>query len=85
TTISQNACCFGGQSFRLRIHLQFLDYCEGKFCLNEVDNANLPRDFTEMADFLLAREVKKGFEESRAEKRPSRLSYLNNLNVANTL
>ncbi|CAG8721128.1 13971_t:CDS:2, partial [Ambispora leptoticha] len=87
---------FGGQSFRLRIHLQFLDYCEGKFCLNEVDNANLPRDFTEMADFvffyecvikwaLLARKVKESFEESRAEKRPSRLSYINSLNVADIL
>ncbi|GES94731.1 hypothetical protein GLOIN_2v1646421 [Rhizophagus clarus] len=64
-----------------------MDYCEGKFRLNEVDNANLPRDFTEMEDFvlfyecvikwaLLAREVKEGFEESRAQKRPSRLSYL---------
>ncbi|CAG8609564.1 11384_t:CDS:2 [Ambispora leptoticha] len=74
---------FGGQSFRLRIHLQFLNYCEGKFCLNEVDNANLPRDFTEMADFvffyecvikwaLLAREVKEGFEKSRSQQRPSR-------------
>ncbi|CAG8598801.1 13851_t:CDS:2, partial [Racocetra persica] len=87
---------FGGQSFRLRIHLQFLNYCEGKFCLNEVDNANLPRDFTEMADFvffyecvikwaLLAREVKEGFEESRSQQRPSRLSYINGLNIANTL
>ncbi|CAI2170877.1 3491_t:CDS:2 [Funneliformis geosporum] len=109
---------FGGQSFRLRIHLQFLNYCgkpcmfdlyyyntlltndvltlEGKFFLNEVDNANLPRDFTEMADFvffyecmikwaLLAREVKEGFEESRSQQRPSRLSYINSLNVANTI
>ncbi|CAG8485187.1 6449_t:CDS:2 [Cetraspora pellucida] len=87
---------FGGQSFRLRIHLQFLNYCEGKFCLNEVDNANLPRDFTEMVDFvffyecvikwaLLAREVKEGFEKSRSQQRPSRFSYINSLNVANTL
>ncbi|CAH1768309.1 765_t:CDS:2, partial [Entrophospora sp. SA101] len=87
---------FGGQSFRLRIHLQFLNYCEGKFFLNEVDNTNLPRDFTEMVDFvffyecvikwaLLAQEVKEGFEESRSQQRPSRLSYINSLNVANTL
>ncbi|GES94760.1 hypothetical protein GLOIN_2v1646421 [Rhizophagus clarus] len=73
-----------------------MDYCEGKFRLNEVDNANLPRDFTEMEDFvlfyecvikwaLLAREVKEGFKESRAQKRPSRLSYFNNLNLVNTL
>ncbi|CAI2174006.1 946_t:CDS:2, partial [Funneliformis geosporum] len=63
----------------------------GKFRLNEVDNANLPRDFTEMGDFvffyeciikwtLLAREVKEAFEESRAQKRPSRVSYINGLN-----
>ena len=24
----------------------------GNYCLNEVDNANLPRDFTEMQDFV---------------------------------
>ncbi|CAG8565701.1 11563_t:CDS:2 [Funneliformis caledonium] len=65
---------FGGQSFLTRIHLQFMDYCGGgKFRLNEVDNANLPCDFTEMGDFvffyeciikwaLLAREVKEAFE-----------------------
>ncbi|CAG8470698.1 12580_t:CDS:2 [Funneliformis caledonium] len=65
----------GGQSFLNRIHLQFIDYCGGgKFHLNEVDNAKLPRDFTEMGDFiffyeciikwaLLAREVKEAFEE----------------------
>ncbi|CAG8637282.1 10654_t:CDS:2, partial [Ambispora gerdemannii] len=68
----------------------------GKFCLNEVDNANIPRDFTEMADFvffyecmikwaLLAWKVKKDFEESRAQKRLSRLSFINGLNVANAL
>ncbi|GBB90831.1 hypothetical protein RclHR1_17920003 [Rhizophagus clarus] len=34
---------------------------------------------------LLAREVKEGFEESRTQKRPSRLSYFNNLNLVNTL
>ncbi|GBC05976.1 hypothetical protein RclHR1_06530016 [Rhizophagus clarus] len=94
--LPKSLAVFGGQSFRLRIHLQFMDYCEGKFRLNEVDNANLPRDFTEMEDFvlfyecvikwaLLAREVKEGFEESRAQKRPSRLSYFNNLNLVNTL
>ncbi|CAG8768020.1 475_t:CDS:1, partial [Acaulospora morrowiae] len=33
---------FGGQSFRLRIRY---------ITLNEADNANLPRDFSEMRDF----------------------------------
>ncbi|CAG8568491.1 372_t:CDS:2 [Paraglomus brasilianum] len=42
---------FGGQSFELRIYLHFLDYC-GKPRLNEVDNANVPRDFSEMLDFV---------------------------------
>ncbi|CAG8641523.1 10803_t:CDS:2 [Funneliformis mosseae] len=48
------------------------------------------KDFTEMGDFvffyecvikwaLLTQEVKEGFEESRAQKRPSRLSYINGL------
>ncbi|CAG8498646.1 36_t:CDS:2 [Paraglomus brasilianum] len=62
----------------------------GNYCLNEVDNANLPRDFTEMQDFvyfyecvvkwaLLARNVVKSFNEARIEKRPSRLSYAGGL------
>ncbi|CAI2199494.1 15206_t:CDS:2, partial [Funneliformis geosporum] len=89
--LPKSLAIFGGQSFRFQIHLQFMDYCGGKFRLNEVDNANLPRDFTEMGDFvffyeciikwtLLAREVKEAFEESRAQKRPSRVSYINGLN-----
>ncbi|RHZ82170.1 hypothetical protein Glove_113g63 [Diversispora epigaea] len=69
---------FGGQSFRLRLHLYFLDYC-GKYRLNEVDNANLPREFSEMQDFLLAQDVIKSFIEARSEQRPSRLSYANAL------
>ncbi|CAG8524314.1 18789_t:CDS:2 [Acaulospora morrowiae] len=48
TQIPKTLAVLGGQSFRLGIHLQILSYYEGKFCLNEVDNANLPRDFTEM-------------------------------------
>jgi len=94
--LPKNLAVFGGQSFRLRIHLQFLDYCEDKFHLSEVDNANLPRDFTEMAGFvffyeciikwaLLAREVKEGFEEARMQQRPSRLSYVYGLNATKTL
>ncbi|CAI2195189.1 17628_t:CDS:2, partial [Funneliformis geosporum] len=94
--LPKSLAVFGGQSFQLRIHLQFMDYCGEKFRLNEVDNTNLPRDFTEMEDFvlfyecvikwaLLAREVKEGFEESRAQKRPSRLSYFNNLSLVDTL
>ncbi|CAG8560608.1 12134_t:CDS:10 [Funneliformis mosseae] len=74
---------FGGQSFLTRIHLQFMDYCGGgKFRLNEVDNANLPCDFTEMGDFvffyeciikwaLLAREVKEAFEKTHANTQQS--------------
>ncbi|CAG8613251.1 11646_t:CDS:2, partial [Diversispora eburnea] len=46
---------FGRQSFRLRIYLQFLDYCVG------------------------------GFEESRTQKRPSRLSYINSLKVVDAM
>ncbi|RUS17848.1 hypothetical protein BC937DRAFT_89414 [Endogone sp. FLAS-F59071] len=42
---------FGGQSFQLRLHLYFLDY-RGKFRLNEVNNVNIPRDFSEMPDFI---------------------------------
>ncbi|CAG8629038.1 8298_t:CDS:2 [Diversispora eburnea] len=76
---------FGGQSFRLRIYLYFLDYC-GTYRLNEVDNANLPRKFSEMKSFiyfyesvlkwaLLVRDVTASFDNARAEQRPSRLSF----------
>ncbi|CAG8479458.1 16992_t:CDS:2 [Acaulospora colombiana] len=62
----------------------------GNFRLNEVDNANLPRDFSEMQDFvyfyecilkwaLLVQNVIKSFGDARSEKRPSRLSYANSL------
>ncbi|CAG8652840.1 6133_t:CDS:2 [Funneliformis caledonium] len=78
--LPKNLAIFGGQ--------------RGKFRLNEVDNANLPRDFTEMKEFiffyeciikwaLLVREIKEAFEESQT--RPSRLSYINALKVADTL
>ncbi|CAG8837913.1 32692_t:CDS:2, partial [Racocetra persica] len=80
---------FGGQSFRLRIYLYFLDYY-GTYRLNEIDNANLPRKFSEMKNFvyfyesvlkwsLLVRDVKASFDDARAEQRPSRLSYANAL------
>ncbi|CAG8448957.1 17899_t:CDS:2 [Funneliformis caledonium] len=80
---------FDAQSFRLRLHLYYLDYC-GNFRLNEVDNANLPRDFSEMQDFvyfyecilkwaLLVQDVIKSFDDARSEKRPSRFSYANSL------
>ncbi|CAG8567679.1 1563_t:CDS:2 [Funneliformis mosseae] len=83
--LPKNLAIFGGQSFRLRIHLQFMDY---------LDNANLPRDFTEMKEFvffyeciikwaLLVREINEAFEESQT--RPSRLSYINALKVADAL
>ncbi|RUS31538.1 hypothetical protein BC938DRAFT_477616 [Jimgerdemannia flammicorona] len=82
---------FGGQSFRLQLHLHYLDYC-GKYQLNEVDNANVPRDFSEMSDFvwyyecilkwaLLVRNVTLSFKEARTQKRPSRLSYANSLRL----
>ncbi|CAI2194977.1 19906_t:CDS:2, partial [Funneliformis geosporum] len=75
---------FGGQSFRLRIYLYFLDHC-GTYRLNEIDNANLPRKFSEMKYFvyfyecvlkwaLLVRGVTASFDDARAEQRPSRLS-----------
>ncbi|CAB4381588.1 unnamed protein product [Rhizophagus irregularis] len=80
---------FGGQSFRLRIYLYYLDYC-GKYRLNEVDNANLPREFSEMPDFvyfyecvlkwaLLIQASVTSFNEARVEKRPSRMSYAESL------
>ncbi|RIA79484.1 hypothetical protein C1645_840573 [Glomus cerebriforme] len=80
---------FGGQSFRLRIYLYFLDYC-GTYRLNEIDNANLPRKFSEMKYFvyfyecvlkwaLLVRDVTASFDNARTEQRPSRLSYANAL------
>ncbi|CAG8622471.1 2193_t:CDS:2 [Acaulospora morrowiae] len=80
---------FGGQSFRLRIYLYFLDHC-GTYRLNEIDNANLPRKFSEMKNFvyfyesvlkwsLLVRDVTASFDDARAEQRPSRLSYANAL------
>ncbi|CAG8645789.1 10553_t:CDS:2, partial [Ambispora gerdemannii] len=80
---------FGGQSFRLRIHLFYIDYC-GTYRLNEVDNTNLPRKFSEMKDFiyfyecvlkwaLLVRNVTESFDKAKTEQRPSRLSYANAL------
>ncbi|CAG8785649.1 3291_t:CDS:2, partial [Dentiscutata erythropus] len=75
---------FGGQSFRLRIYLYFLDYY-GTYRLNEIDNASLPRKFSEMKYFvyfyecvlkwaLLVRDVTTSFDDARIEPRPSRLS-----------
>ncbi|CAG8766616.1 8230_t:CDS:2 [Cetraspora pellucida] len=54
------------------------------FRLNEVDNANLPRDFSEMQDLyifmnLLVQDVIKSFDDARSEKRPSRFSSANSL------
>ncbi|CAG8593445.1 9041_t:CDS:2 [Ambispora leptoticha] len=80
---------FGGQSFRRRIHLFYIDY-RGTYRLNEVDNANLPRKFSEMKDFiyfyecvlkwaLLVRNVTESFDLARTEPRPSRLSFANAL------
>ncbi|CAG8611715.1 4759_t:CDS:10, partial [Diversispora eburnea] len=54
--------------------------------LNEVDNANLPRKFSEMKSFvyfyesilkwaLLVRDVTASFDNARTEQRPSRLSF----------
>ncbi|CAG8654417.1 9548_t:CDS:2, partial [Ambispora gerdemannii] len=74
---------FGGQSFRRRIHLFYIDY-------RGVDNANLPRKFSEMKDFiyfyecvlkwaLLVRNVTESFDLARTEPRPSRLSFANAL------
>ncbi|CAG8627063.1 9173_t:CDS:2, partial [Diversispora eburnea] len=58
--------------------------------LNEVDNSNLPRKFSEMKDFvyfyecvlkwaLLVRNVTESFDLARTEPRPSRLSFANTL------
>ncbi|CAG8442994.1 6101_t:CDS:10 [Diversispora eburnea] len=80
---------FGGQSFLLRIHLFYIDFC-GIYRLNEVDNASLPRKFSEMKDFvyfyecilkwaLLVRNVTESFDLARTEPRPSRLSFANTL------
>ncbi|CAG8554181.1 1006_t:CDS:10 [Funneliformis caledonium] len=88
--IPNGMAVFGGQSFQLRIHLFYLDYCE--FCLHEIENANLPRDFTEMADFvwyyecilkwaLLAYDMTVKFKEIRNQKRPSRQSYAKNIRL----
>ncbi|KAG9295657.1 hypothetical protein G9A89_002975 [Geosiphon pyriformis] len=82
---------FGGESSHLRIYLYYLDYC-GNYRLNEVDNANLPRDFSEMEDFvyfyecilkwgLLVQHVTKSFDEASTEKRLTRLSYAHSLRV----
>ncbi|CAG8572250.1 6195_t:CDS:2 [Paraglomus brasilianum] len=81
--LPQSMAIFGGQSFRLRIYLLYLEYFGGKFWLNEVENAILPRDFSEMEDFvwfyeaiikwaLLARDVVNGFNEARKRKRSLR-------------
>ncbi|CAG8576875.1 7164_t:CDS:2 [Paraglomus brasilianum] len=89
--IPSRIAVFGGQSFRLQLHLYYLDYC-GKYRLNEVDNANLPRDFSEMSDFvwyyecvlkwaLLVCNVTHSFKEARTLKRPSRLSYAKSLHL----
>ncbi|CAJ0855354.1 22603_t:CDS:2, partial [Entrophospora sp. SA101] len=105
---------FGGRSFRLRIHLFYIDYCGmyvrllesfyykkgtgkfelnvnlGAYRLNEINNANLPRKFSEMKDFvyfyecvmkwaLLIRNVIESFDTARSGQRPSRLSYVDDL------
>ncbi|CAG8571141.1 14793_t:CDS:10 [Funneliformis caledonium] len=83
----KNLTVFGGQKAD---NASTANVNSGNYCLNEVDNANLPRDFTEMQDFvyfyecvvkwaLLARNVVKSFNEARIEKRPSRLSYAGGL------
>ncbi|KAF0471165.1 hypothetical protein F8M41_025244 [Gigaspora margarita] len=87
--LPEKLCVFGGQSFRLRIYLYFLDYC-GTYRLNEIDNAILPRKFSEMKKFvyfyecvlkwaLLVRDVTESFVDAGVEQRPSRLSYVNAL------
>ncbi|CAG8594142.1 46108_t:CDS:10 [Gigaspora margarita] len=91
---------FGGLSFRLQIHLFYIDYNGtddfepninlGTYRLNEVDNTNIPRKFSEISDFvyfyecvlkwaLLIRDVTASFEIARAEQRPSRISFANAL------
>ncbi|CAG8576928.1 13828_t:CDS:2 [Acaulospora colombiana] len=63
-----------------------LNFNSGTYRLNEVDNANLPRKFSEMKSFvyfyesvlkwaLLVRDVTASFDNARAEQRPSRLSF----------
>ncbi|CAG8469778.1 1841_t:CDS:2 [Funneliformis mosseae] len=85
--LPKNLTVFGGQKAD---NASTANVNSGNYCLNEVDNANLPRDFTEMQDFvyfyecvvkwaLLARNVVKSFNEARIEKRPSRLSYAGGL------
>ncbi|CAG8495890.1 9519_t:CDS:2 [Funneliformis mosseae] len=78
--LPKSLAIFGGQSFLNRIHLQFMDYCGGgKYHLNEVDNAKLPRDFTEMGDFIFfyeSREVKEAFEEYEQNTEDA-LSFVN--------
>ncbi|CAJ0750855.1 20135_t:CDS:10 [Entrophospora sp. SA101] len=79
--IPESLRVFGGQSFRLQIYLFYLDFHD-KYHLHEVENANLPRDFSEIEDFvpfyecilkwaLLVKEMTEKFEISRKNKRPS--------------
>ncbi|RHZ49141.1 hypothetical protein Glove_529g28 [Diversispora epigaea] len=61
---------FGTDDFEPNINL-------GMYKLNEVDNANIPRKFSEITDFLLVRDVTSSFNNARVEQRPSRLSFAN--------
>ncbi|CAH1758057.1 1190_t:CDS:10 [Entrophospora sp. SA101] len=75
---------FGGTGkFELNVNL-------GAYRLNEINNANLPRKFSEMKDFvyfyecvmkwaLLIRNVIESFDTARSGQRPSRLSYVDDL------
>ncbi|RHZ49137.1 hypothetical protein Glove_529g5 [Diversispora epigaea] len=67
---------FGDLSFCLRIQLFYIDYY-GAYRLNEVDNTNIPRNFSEIPDFvyfyecvlkwaLLIRDVTQSFENARS-------------------
>nr|CAG8479598.1 9504_t:CDS:2 [Entrophospora candida] len=89
--IPESLRVFGGQSFRLQIYLFYLDFHD-KYHLHEVENANLPRDFSEIEDFvpfyecilkwaLLVKEMTEKFEISRKNKRPSRNSYSRNVRL----
>ncbi|CAJ0921910.1 19371_t:CDS:2 [Entrophospora sp. SA101] len=91
--IPESLRVFGGQSFRLQIYLFYLDFHD-KYHLHEVENANLPRDFSEIEDFvpfyecilkwaLLVKEMTEKFEISRKNKRPSRNSYSRNSIIHN--
>ncbi|CAG8616460.1 15718_t:CDS:2 [Funneliformis mosseae] len=75
--LPKNLAIFGSQSFRLRIHLQFMITEENSVLMKDKGVHIFYECIIKWA--LLVLEIKEAFEESQVQTRPSRLSYVNAL------